>query len=297
MLYPALLLLQATAGPAAPAAPPATDIYLAPLRVQDGRIVVGEPVNVTARPGYDNQPYFLPDGRAFLYTSIREDSQADIYRYDIDQKTSVRLTATRESEYSPTPMPDGRGFSVVRVEADSTQRLWAFDQDGTHPRLVLDSIKPVGYHAWADAHTLVLFVLGSPPTLQIADAGFPNARGEVFAKNIGRSLQRIPGRASVSFVQRDSVAGAALEELDIRRRRVRELAKVPAGAEFFAWTPDGIVLTASGTTLYQWDSRRGGAWERVTDLAAAGLSNVTRLAVSPQGDRLAIVAVPVALPR
>jgi hypothetical protein len=32
----------------------------------------------------------------------------------------------------------------------------------------------------------------------------------------------------------------------------------------------------------------------VADLAAAGLTNVSRLAVSPQGDRLAIVAVPVA---
>jgi dipeptidyl aminopeptidase/acylaminoacyl peptidase len=274
--------------------PPATDIYLADLRVAQGRVTVGPPVNVTMRPGYDNQPFFLPDGRAFLYTSIREDSQADIYRYDIDTKTSVRLTATRESEYSPTPLPDGKGFSVIRVEADSTQRLWAFDRDGSRPRLVLDSIKPVGYHAWGDAHTLVLYVLGSPPTLQIADAGFPAARGEVFAKDIGRSLQRIPGQASVSFVQRDSVAGPALEELDVPRRRVRMLVKVPAGADFFAWTPDGIVLTASGTTLYQWDSRRGGAWEQVADLAAAGLSSVTRLAVSPKGDRIAIVAVPAA---
>jgi len=280
----------------AAAAPPATDIYLADLRVADGRVQVGTPVNVTARPGYDNQPHFLPDGRAFLYTSIRADSQADIYRYDLGAATSVRLTTTRASEYSPTPLPDGTGFSAVRVEADSTQRLWAFDWDGARPRLVLDSIKPVGYHAWGDAHTLVLFVLGSPPTLQIADAGFPTARGEVMAKDIGRSLQPIPGRASVSFLQRDSVAGPALAELDIRRRRVRKLAKVPPGAEFFAWTPEGIVLTASGTTLYQWDSRRGGAWERVADLAAAGLGNVTRLAVSPQGDRLAIVAVPVAPP-
>jgi len=287
----ALLTLQAA--PAASPGPPATDIYLADLRVTQGRVSVGVPVNVTARPGYDNQPFFLPDGRAFLYTSIREDRQADIYRYDIDTKTSVRLTATRESEYSPTLLPDGSGFSVVRVEADSTQRLWAFDLAGSRPRLVLDSIKPVGYHAWGDAHTLVLFVLGSPSTLQIADAGFPSTRGEVFAKDIGRSLQRIPGRASVSFVQRDSVAGNTLEELDIGRRQVRELTKTPPGADFFAWTPDEIVLSASGTTLYQWDSRRGGAWEKVADLAAAGLSNVTRLAVSPQGDRLAIVAVPV----
>jgi Tol biopolymer transport system component len=80
--------------------------------VRGRRISVGTPVNVTARPGYDNQPFFLADGRAFLYTSIREDSQADIYRYDLDRKTSVRLTATSESEYSPIPLPRGGGFSV-----------------------------------------------------------------------------------------------------------------------------------------------------------------------------------------
>ena len=288
MLWIALFTLQA------PAAPPATDIYLVDLRVAGGRVSVGVPVNATARAGYDNQPFFLPGGHAFLYTSIREDSQADIYRYDIEAQTSIRLTTTRESEYSPTPLPDGSGFSAVRVEADSTQRLWAFDLDGSRPRLVLDSIKPVGYHAWADGHTLVLFVLGSPSTLQIADASSRGARGEVVARDIGRSLQRIPGRPSVSFVQRDSVAGPWLEELDTRTHRVTKLVKAPPGADFFAWTPGGIVLTASGTKLYQWDPRRGSAWDEVADFSAAGLSSVTRLAVSPQGDRLAIVAVPAA---
>lgn len=287
MLWTVLFSLQA-------AAPPATDIYVAELHVTGRKITVGTPVNVTARPGYDNQPFFLPDGRAFLYTSVHEDGQADIYRYDLDRTTSVQLTATRESEYSPTPLPRRAGFSVVRVEADSTQRLWAFDADGSHPRLVLDSIKPVGYHAWGDDHTLLLFVLGSPSTLQMADARTPAASGAVLARDIGRSLQRVPGRAAVTFVQRDSAAGPWLGEVDVSTHRVRRLVQTPAGADFIAWTPGGIALTASGTTLYRWDPQRGGAWETVVDFAPAGLTNVTRLAVSPKGDRLAIVAVPAA---
>ncbi|HTI06754.1 MAG TPA: hypothetical protein VL549_15735 [Gemmatimonadales bacterium] len=282
VLWIALLTLQA---------PPATDIYVADLRVFHRRVSVGTPVNVTARPGYDNQPFFLPDGRAFLYTSAR-DSQTDIYRYDLRDRTSVQVTTTHESEYSPTPLPDGKGFSVIRVEADSTQRLWAFNLDGTGARLVLDSIKPVGYHAWADDHTLVLFVLGSPSTLQIADSRSPGAAGTVVARDVGRSLQRIPGRAAVSFVQRDSVNGAWLEEVDARTHEVKKLVKTPPGADFFVWTREGIVLTASGTTLYQWDSQRGGDWQAIADFAPEGLMNVTRLAVSPNDDRLAIVAVP-----
>lgn len=277
-------------------APPATDIYVADLHVTDRKVTVGAPVNVTNRPGYDNQPFFLPSGHALLYTSIHEDGQADIYRYDLDRKTSSQITRTHESEYSPTPLPKGAGFSVVRVEADSTQRLWAFDADGTHPRLVLDSIKPVGYHAWGDDHTLVLFVLGTPATLQIADANAPAKAGEVIARDIGRSLQRVPGRKAVSFVQRDSVNGNWLEEVDLRSHQVAKLVKAPAGADFFVWTREGIVLTASGTTLYQWDSQRGGEWQTVADLAPAGLSNLTRLAVSPRDDHLAIVAVPAPKP-
>ena len=282
VLWIALLALQA---------PPATDIYVAELRVANRRVSVGAPVNVTARPGYDNQPFFLSDGRSFLYTSVR-DSQSDIYRYDLDRKTSVRVTATRESEYSPTPLPTGNGFSVVRVEPDSTQRLWAFNADGSRPRLVLDSIKPVGYHAWANDHTLLLFVLGAPATLQVADARSPAAPGEILGRDIGRSLQRIPGREAVSFVQRDSVAGASLQEFDVRTQRVTKLVQTPPGADFFVWTPQRIVLTASGTKLYQWDPQRGADWEPVADFAAAGLTNLTRLALSPKGDRLAIVAVP-----
>jgi len=295
MRAPLLLFFVLTAPAAAQV--PATDIYVATLKVTkapDGTAQwqVGPPVNVTHRPGYDNQPCFLPGGRAFLYTVIGADAQADIYRYDVAARASTRLTTTPESEYSPTPLPDGRGFSVVRVEADSTQRLWAFDLDGSRPRLVLDSIKPVGYHAWADAHTLVLFVLGSPATLQIADAASPSGPGEVIARDIGRSLQRVPGHASVSFVQRDSAAGPWLDELDVRTHRISQLVKVPAGADFFVWARAGLVLTASGTKLLQWDPRRGTEWEEVAALAAAGLTTITRLAVSPNGDRLAIVAVP-----
>src|SRR5947209_13786774 len=78
--------------------PPSTDIFLAPVRVGRGTLVVGAPVNVTKRPGYDNQPSFTPDSRAILFTSVRADAQADIYRYGISTKATSRLTNTPESE-------------------------------------------------------------------------------------------------------------------------------------------------------------------------------------------------------
>src|SRR3982751_541056 len=74
------------------AAPPSTDIFLAPIRMQHGKPVVGRPVNVTSRPGYDNQPSFTPDSRSMLFPSVSDDAQAAIHRYDL--RTPEPSTAT-----------------------------------------------------------------------------------------------------------------------------------------------------------------------------------------------------------
>ena len=117
-----------------------------------------------------------------------------------------QVTRTPESEYSPTVTPDGAHISVIRVEADGTQRLWRFTLDGGAPELVLAGVKPVGYHAWADDHTLVLFVLGSPATLQLADTSAGDA--EILVTGINRSIQRIPGRHDQLRRAHDGEGGA-----------------------------------------------------------------------------------------
>ena len=268
--------------------PPGTDIWVADLRVRDGHVSVGKPLNVTARSGYDNQPAFLPDGSGFLYTRIGADGQADIWRYDFATHTSRAVTTTRESEYSPTFMPKSGGISVVRVELDSTQRLWRLDPDGSHPALLFEKIKPVGYHAWAGDSTLALYVLGNPNALVLAKLG--SERFDTVARNIGRALQPIPGRHAVSFVQIVDSTESWLTELNADSGTVHRLVRLPRGAEFHVWIPGGLVLTSDGASLYQWDPKGAATWAAVADLGALGLQGGTRLAVNTAGDRLALVA-------
>jgi len=269
-------------------AQPGTDVWVADLTVRAGRVTLSTPVNLTARAGYDNQPAFLPDGSGLLFTRIGADGQADVWRYDFAAHGAHALTTTPESEYSPTPIPGTGRISVVRVERDSTQRLWRFDADGSHPALLLDQLKPVGYHAWATDRILALFLLGDPNALVLATVG--GDRADTVARNIGRSLQTVPGRRAVSYVQLKDSSEAWLMEVDAGTGAVRRLMRLPSGAEFHAWTPGGLVLVSDGTTLYQWDPRGAGPWQPVADLGALGLVGVTRLAVSPAGDRLALVA-------
>lgn len=290
-----LVLLASCALPSmlgAQQAPPSTDVFLAPLVVRGHAVEVGRPVNITNRPGYDNQPAFTPDGRAVLYTSTRADAQSDIYRYDVSSRVTTRLTTTAESEYSATVMPGGRRFSVIRVERDSTQRLWSFDLAGGDPQIVLERIKPVGYHAWVDPNTLALFVLGSPNSLQIADRGA--GEGRVVANDIGRSLVPIPGERAFSYVQRaDSAWWLYRAAVGTDGRIAAErLSKLPAGADFIAWTASGDAITGQGTKLLRLDPTGDREWHDVADLSAYGLSRISRLTISANGKWLAFVAEP-----
>jgi WD40 repeat protein len=270
--------------PAAPTPPPATDIWLARLHPAS----IEFPINITAHPGYDNQPSFTADGKAILFTR-RDGEQTDIYAYDFTSRSSsvTRVTNTPESEYSPTIAPDG-GISVIRVEGDGTQRLWEFARDGGSPRLLLTDVKPVGYHAWSDERLLALFVLGTPNTLQLADTR--TGKAAVIARRIGRSMHRIPGRTTISVLHTENDGGRWIKEFDVKSRELKRLVRVETpGDGDYAWTPDGSILMVDKDRLLRWRPDVAG-WQEVANLRSHELEGVTRIAVSPDGKWIAMVA-------
>jgi hypothetical protein len=269
-------------------APPSTEVFLIDLTNRNGRLSAGRPKNITNREGYDNQPAFADNGESILFTSIREANQSDIYKYNIRDGSLTRITETTESEYSPTVTPDGKHISVIRVEADATQRLWKFPLAGGPPSLVLEKIKPVGYHVWVNDKAVILFILGTPNTLQMVDLGTEKA--DIISENVGRSLHRRPGHQKFTFVHKLSEKEWIIKELDPGTRKATPLVKTLPGSEDYVWTPDGMLLMANGPKVYRWDPKKKGDWEEAADFSSAGLKSITRLAVSPKGDRLALVA-------
>jgi hypothetical protein len=284
-LTPLVLFLLA---PPAAAQAPGTEIFLVPASRSGTTLTLGSPVNLTNRPGYDNQPAFTPDGRALYFTSQR-DGQTDLFRLDLrngEPAATVRVTESPESEYSPTVMPSGTGLSAIVVERDSTQRLWAFDLAGKPEGPLFEAIKPVGYHAWAGAETLYLFVLGAPATLQRAD--LRTGQASVVARDIGRTIAQVPGGRAVSFLQRDS-SGGVITEINLLSGQQGPIARLPEGAgEFYAWTPAGELLVARGNTLHL-RARNEAAWRQIAAFTAPGLQRISRIAVSPDGAFLALV--------
>jgi WD40-like Beta Propeller Repeat len=289
--WKACVAVLVTVAPAVGQAPPGTDILIADLGTFNGvYYLVGDPKNITRRPeAYDNQPFFTPDSRSILFTAGYEDGndgQTEIQRYYVSADRITRITRTDESEYSPTPVPGDRAFSAIRVEADSTQRLWRFTMEGMDPEVVLPDLEPVGYHAWADPNTLLLFVLGDPSTLRLAD--LRTGRVEIVAENVGRSIHKIPTRNAFSFTQRVSDDEAWITELDPNTKETTPLIRTLSGGDFHAWAPDGTLLMADGGSIYQWNPALAEGWQLIADLEGMGL-DFSRLAVSPDGTKIAVV--------
>ena len=282
--------------PSPAATPPASDIFIVDVKNRHDykestdELIFGQPKKTTDFVGYNNQPFFMPDGKSILYTSIRN-KQADIYRYDLQTGATTQVTNTPESEYSPTLMPDRKNISVVRVEADGkTQRLWKFPLAGGAPSLVVEDIKGVGYHLWIDDHTLALFIVGGsgkPNFLEIYDQR--TGKSEFVVDNPGRIIRRIPKQNKFSFVHKISNDRWEIKAFDLRTHTSSSLIATLPGSEDYSWLPDGRLLLGKDSKLFMVIPLSGSQWSQADDFAVHGLAGISRIAISPRGDRLAMV--------
>jgi hypothetical protein len=80
-----------------------------------------------------------------------------------------------------------------------------------------------------------------------------------------------------------------VKSLDPRSRAIATLITTLPQSEDVAWTPDGILLIGQGSKLFARDRSAGSEWREIADLAPT-VRQITRLAVSPKGDRIALVA-------
>ena len=159
--------------------------------------------------------------------------------------------------------------------------------------MLFRNLNAVEYHSWGNETTVLVYLKGRPPTARIAD--LTTGESEVVARGVGRSMSKIPNRNAWSFVERVTRAQAWISEVNIGTHEVRRLISTIGGGEFHAWTPEGVLLMSWGSRIYQWDPELGGPWQSIADLEEIGVT-VGRIAVSPDGSKIAIVGTPIPEP-
>lgn len=262
----------------------ATEIYVFDLIKTDSGYHLKNPENISMQNvGYDNQPHFL-NNETLLYASTKDD-QTDIVKIELGENSWEWLTKTEGNEYSPTPTPDSAGFSSILLEKNGTQLLWKYYFDQQDPEVLVPNLK-IGYHCWFNDSTIIAFVLGDPHTLQICKLN--KNKNIVIGKNIGRSLHKIPGTKQISFISKETEKWRIIA-LDPVSGIHKVITETLPGSEDLAWSPDGVVFMGSEDTLYKYNPLTDKKWKKVVSLKEFDLSGITRLAISSDGKKIAVV--------
>ena len=261
-----------------------TEIYLFDLIQNDSVFTIDNPINISSNEGYDNQPSFLNDGSGILFSSTRFD-QTDIVLYNLENKTKAWLTNTLGSEYSPLQTPNKKYFSAIYLDNDGTQLLWNYTFRRKKPKVLIENLT-VGYHAWVNKNIIVSFVLGDPATLEVNNLKYKIKYP--IDKNIGRSIHKIPDSELISFISLEHEDPEIYSINPLNSEKVF-LADALEDSQDMAWTTDHTIIMGSGDKLYKLKVGVDKTWVEFASLKPFNLTGVTRIAVSPSGDKIAIV--------
>ncbi|NJN28973.1 MAG: hypothetical protein HC819_24960 [Cyclobacteriaceae bacterium] len=130
-----------------------TDIWAVPV---GGR----EPIRLISSPEDDRDPVWSPNGTRIAYASREQDSNWDLYVYDLPTNSTTRLTYNLAFEAGPTWSPDGVFLAYEGYQRGTHLDIFIVRADASEPAQRLpDSSDSADFSpAWSPSGRLIAFV-------------------------------------------------------------------------------------------------------------------------------------------
>lgn len=263
---------------------PNTDLWL--FKIETDKLnasILKEPLNITNREGYDNQPSFSKDGKKIYYVSVRQDKQADIYYYELGSKMTVPFTKSKVSEYSPQISDDEKFIISVVVENDSAQRIHfvnsvtGFDEK----KFDMDS---VGYYTFLNRDTVIYYKLTQPHSLRYF---VKSTNEDKWLTNSPIRTFKAIDRHTLIYGTKDS-ARVTFYTYDFLLQEAHKYAEYLSINEDITWHSTLGLVKSEETKLLRFDEVKK-EWLPVYDLSAFGIKKITRFAFDPKNKYLIVV--------
>ncbi len=266
-----------------------TEVFLCDLMPEYGGLNIYSVKNISNDPGYDSQPSFPDDNTVFFAGNNK--GQTDIAKYVISNGIkSWYNVPTDGGEYSPTLIPNNTKVAAVRLDTNGLQRLYAYG-DSTNDITELSIDLQVAYFAFFNDRKILASVL-SDDRLDLVISEINSTKVDTLLTNSGRSIHKVPGSKSMSYTLQNQEKNQDLYLLDMANLESFFVCQLPIGIQDYVWLNDSQVLIGSGSRLYIYDTFLNSEWKEIADLTDYNIKDISRLAVSPNGKRLAIVAEP-----
>ena len=183
-------------------------------------------------------------------------------------------------------MPDQKFISCILQRKNGKQDLVKYPINGGEPIILIDNLK-VGYHAWMDNNSLLLFVLEDTSTNGLHYYNLVTKENKKLATDIGRSLQRVPGKPAVSFIKK-TPGEWLIREYDAITKKIITIMPALHNHEFIAWTKKDLALMSDGNDIY-FAKQGNNNWKKVKMNSTIPLKNISRIAINEQNNKLVVV--------
>ncbi len=265
-----------------------TEVFVMDLEFSETDFKIENFKNITKNPGYDSQPSFI-DNDQLLYARTYQ-NQTDIALYQLDNKSLDYICNTEiGGEYSPQKIPNTNLYSAVRLDTTGLQRLYKYDSKSNTSEKLINDLQ-VAYYSFYDENRLLSSVLsGANLDLVFSDLG--KKSNDTLLTKVGRSIHKVPNQKNtMSYTSVNDEKNMDVYQLDINSLESFFVAQLPVGIQDHIWLDESTLLIGSLDKLFLLDLFGNGDWKLIADLSKHQLKNITRLALSPDGSKLAIVA-------
>ncbi|WP_435413129.1 nuclear transport factor 2 family protein [Psychroserpens mesophilus] len=263
-----------------------TEVFLFDLEVSPSKIEVKNGKNISNNEGYDNQPSFLND-RYILFASTRN-GQTDIAKYDTRYDSKSWMNFTEGGEYTPLKIPNRNEISAVRLDTDGKQRLYSYNTSNGESQELIENLV-VAYYTWYDDHTIVSAII-EEENLNLYVSNLQDGTNRKYASNVGRSFHRIPNSNLVSFISKENKNQWQIKSLNPETGAIKVIANTIEGVEDICWLDGKTLLSGKESTLFKLRLQRDNNWKQITDLSSNNITQITRLAVNSESNKLLIAA-------
>jgi hypothetical protein len=262
-----------------------TEVYLFDLKKTDDGYTLTNKKNISNNKGYDSQPHFY-DNNTLLFSSSRN-GQTDIARFNIQDSSKVFLNSTPNGgEYSPQRIPGSDNVSAVRLDNSGLQRFYRYDLETGKSTELIRSLK-VAYPVWFNKKTVVSAVIGKN-SLDLVTSDLQYKSNLTIQKNIGRSLHKIPNTNKVSFISKKEGTWQ-IRSLDVGLLRTQKIVDINGKYEDMCWMSHGSILLARKNQILIYNPKTDKDWRVMTAISDSEIQNISRITVSPDGSKIAIV--------
>ncbi|MGB3344976.1 MAG: hypothetical protein WBA61_13800 [Aequorivita sp.] len=242
--------------------------------------------NVSNNEGYDNQPSFISN-EALVFAGNNVD-QTDISEYNFTTKVKRWVNSPTEgSEYSPQKFPSSQDLAAVRFDKDGRQRLYRYDFITGNSTEVIKDLQ-VAYFAFYNDNKMLATVLDFEE-MYLVMIDLPTKTVDTLFKGVGRSLQRIPKTDFMAYSLINDEGKLDLYMMDMNNRESFFICEIPKDIQDFVWLNETQILIGKGSKLYMYDTLGEPEWRKVASTDEFGIKNISRMAISPDGKKLALV--------